>query len=448
MKIAKFRHLSTAIILFSGISGASSEVLRLSERVFFIPEPPGAGTRFQMIIGAGCHDEPEPRCRGVAHYLEHLVMLGRNPGHSDAAVRLFGDGGANGWTVDRATVFFQMLPARPAGPRADLERLFGFYADRLKAFAITPEDAARERQVVAQEHDWRVQSNAFVPLERALNAALTPDRPSGQWTIGEREAILTLTVEEARAFHADWYHRNNAHFIVAGAIAPEEVRAIADKALANHAEQPLPTRAHSAPVLLEPARKDVHQVHAGIRRAGVIVKKAVAIPEAGEAEMRALRRLFSDFLISRLPGSLNDVLGEQAGLISTRPNVVIEKLGPGAYSLHVGIDVAADVDPAVLREALVGYLDGLADNAGLDDATIARLQKRFANSQSDIEADSRREFFQLSTWLSSGASFEDWQAWKRLTPELAPEKLRAFASAFAGEGRVVTGILEPPEGER
>lgn len=273
MKMPKNRHLSAAIIVLSGISAASSEVVRLSDRVFFIPEPPGAGTRFEMIVGAGCHDEPEPRCRGVAHYLEHLVMLGRNPGHNDAAVRLFGDGSANGWTTDRATVFFHMLPARAAGPRADLERLFGFYADRLKAFAITPADAVRERQVAVQEHDWRVQSNAFVPLERALNEALMPDRPSGQWTIGRREALVSMTVEEARAFHAAWYHRNNARFLVAGALPAEEVRAIADRALANHPEPALPQRPHSGPLTIEPSRQDLRETHTGIRRAGVIVKR-------------------------------------------------------------------------------------------------------------------------------------------------------------------------------
>ena len=440
----KKRLLSAVLAGLSVMTPASSEVVGVADRVFLVPDAPGAGTRFQMIVGAGCLDEPEGRCLGLAHYLEHLVMLGRNAGHGDAAVRLIGDGGANGWTLERATVYSHILPARPGGSAADLERLFGFYAGRLRDFAITPADAARERDVVVQEHDGRVQGNAFVALERTLARMLLPDRPNGQWVVGEREALRAMTVEAARAFHRDWYHRNNVWFLVSGAVAPTEVKALAEKALAGLSEPPLPERPLVAPPEFVTGRTDLRQTSTAIRRAGVIVKKLVNLPEPDLVEARAARRLFGDFLASRLPGSLIGQLGDRDGLIATRPTITLERLGAGSYILHVGVDVAAGVDPAEVREAIVDYLEGLETNPGLDDPTVARLQRRFVNTQSDIAQDSRREFGQLASWLASGGTPDMLARWTARVPLLPPAAVRAFAAAFAGEGRVVTGILEPP----
>ena len=96
---------------------------RISERLFLIRDKPGTATQFQMIVRAGCLDEANGQCRGLAHYLEHLVLVGRNPEHKDAGVRLIPDGAMNGWTTQRSTRYWHSAPAREAGPKADLERV-------------------------------------------------------------------------------------------------------------------------------------------------------------------------------------------------------------------------------------------------------------------------------------------------------------------------------------
>ena len=133
---------------------------RVGEQLYLVRDRPGSPTQFQMIVGAGCNDEKDGVCRGLAHYLEHLVLVGRNPEHKEIALRFFPDGSSNGWTSQRATVYVHTMPAREGGPRADLEKLFEFYAARLKDLPISAEDAERERNVVRQEHDWRVGSRA------------------------------------------------------------------------------------------------------------------------------------------------------------------------------------------------------------------------------------------------------------------------------------------------
>src|SRR5262249_44837327 len=105
---------------------------RLGEHLFLVRDKPGTPAQFQMIVGAGCIDEAYSQCRGLAHYLEHLVLVGRNPEHKEIALRFFPDASSNGWTSQRATVYLHTIPARDEGPRADLEKLFAFYAARLK----------------------------------------------------------------------------------------------------------------------------------------------------------------------------------------------------------------------------------------------------------------------------------------------------------------------------
>ena len=105
---------------------------QVAERIFLVRDAPGSQTQFQMIVQAGCNDEPDGQCRGLAHYLEHLVLTGRNREHTDIAVRLFPDVYSNGWTSARATAYVHSVPARNGGPKADLEKLFAFYAARLQ----------------------------------------------------------------------------------------------------------------------------------------------------------------------------------------------------------------------------------------------------------------------------------------------------------------------------
>src|SRR5712691_5514106 len=87
------------------VSAAFAAEERVGDRLFLVRDKPGTPTQFQMIVYAGCLDEAGGNCRGLAHYLEHLMLVGRNPEHKDAAVRFFADGYANGWTNLRATAY-------------------------------------------------------------------------------------------------------------------------------------------------------------------------------------------------------------------------------------------------------------------------------------------------------------------------------------------------------
>jgi zinc protease len=412
---------------------------RLSEHLFLVRDKPGTPTRFQMIVGAGCIDEAGGECRGLAHYLEHLMLVGRNSEHKEIALRFFPGGYSNGWTSRRATVYVHSMPPRPEGPRADLEKLFAFYAARLKNFTISDGDAERERNVVRQEHDWRIASKPFVVLARKLDRLLIPDHPVGQWVIGTAEDIDRFTLDDARAFHRAWYAINNVDFVVMADIEPAALKAIADRALAGLGPRTLPPRAFSKPPAVVNGRVDVVEQDGTIHRPAIIFKKLVRIAEE-DASTAAASSLVTNFLTSRLPGSLYEVVVDQGRLAAGAPSISLTRVGPKSFELSIGADAAPDVAPETLLAAIGTYVERLAA-AGLPAETLARLKTRFAESRDAADNDPQQVYNRLVTWLANRGRYEQLATGPQRVGAVTPEQVTLLLKALSGPGRVVTGIL-------
>jgi zinc protease len=419
---------------------------RLGDRLFLVRDKPGTPTQFNMIVHAGCLDEANGECRGLAHYLEHLVLVGRNPEHKDAGVRLFPDGSMNGWTSQRTTRFFHSTPAREGGPKADLELMFGFYAARLKDFSVTPEDAARERNVVRQEHDGSVASRPFPRFVRKLNLALIPDHPAGQMVIGTSDEIDAFTIDDAKAFHRNWYAINNATFVVKGDIEPAVLKDIADRALAGLESRRLPARARLAEPAVAVERKDFREEDSQITRAGVYVKKLIRVEDRDPAAGRAARQIVINFLQSRLPGSPNEVIVDKAGLAVGQLSVSLTRVSPRRFALTVAGNVAPDAEPDRLRAAIEDYVETLAAN-GIPAATIVRLQTRFADARANADKDPSVVNTRLIGWLSQGNRYDDLADWPRQIAAVTPADVAAVLQRLSSPGRIVTGILSPAKSE-
>ncbi len=434
--------LFAPVLLASFVASAAEQ--RVGDRLYLVRDKPGSPTRFQMIVGAGCNDEKYGECRGLAHYLEHLVLVGRNPEHQEIALRFFPDAQSNGWTSQRATVYLHTMPAREEGPRADLEKLFAFYAARLKDFSISVEDAERERNVVRQEHDWRVAGRPFSRLARKLDRLLIPDHPAGQWVIGTAEDIDKFTLDDARAFHRSWYAVNNVTFVVLADIEPAALKNIHDRAVADLAPRPLPLRDYAGQPAFVVERKDVVEEDATIQRAGLYFKKLMRIDEADVTATGAVRTLITSFLTSRLPGSLHDVLIDEGKLAADAPSVRLVRVAPKSFVLTIGASVAQDVAPERLLAAITTYVDGLA-SAGISADTIERLKTRIAETRATADNDPRQVYNRLVGWISGGNSYASLARWPQRLAAVTPEQVTAMLKGISAPGRIVTGTLVPPK---
>ncbi|HXW25377.1 MAG TPA: insulinase family protein [Xanthobacteraceae bacterium] len=442
---APLRLLLAALLALPCAAALGAEE-RVGERLFLVRDQPGTRTHFQMIVLAGCLDEAYGQCRGLAHYLEHLVLVGRNPEHTDIAVRFFPDSYANGWTSQRGTRYVHIMPAREGGPRADLEKLFAFYAARLKDFSISAEDAVRERNVVLQEHDWRVASKPFERFQRTLDRELLPDHPSGQWTVGTREDIEAFTINDAKAFLRAWYAPNNVYFAVKGDVDPVMLKEIADRALAGIPARPLPPRAFAMRPNIDNERIEVREQDTAVKRAGLYFKKLVRMEESDLAAHWAARTITVNFLGSRLPGSLHDAVVDNGRLAAAAPNIALNRVAPNSFVLTIGADVAPDVPPEKLLAAISDYVGRLGDN-GISPETVERLKKRFADARANADRHPQQVYDRLIEWLAEVRPYEDLAAVPQRIAAVTPDAVAAIARGISGPGRVVTGILTPASPE-
>jgi zinc protease len=433
--------LAVLLTVLSASSAITAEE-RISDRVFLVRDKPGTPTQFNLIVHAGCFDEPGGRCLGISHYLEHLVLTGRNPEHKDAGVRLIPDGTMNGVTTQRITRYFHTAPARPDGPRADLELLFDFYSGRLRDFSITPEDALRERNVVRQEYDWRTSSQPYGPFIRKLDHALIPDHPAGSFYTAED--VEAYTLDNAKAFHRNWYVLNNADFVIKGDIEPAALKEIADRALGKVAARTLPPRARPAAPVVVVERKDLQEEEPRVTRAAVYIKKLVRIEDGDLEAQRAARTIVLGFLQSRLVGSPNEVIVDRGKLAVGQLGVGITRVAPKTFTLSISGTVAPEGEPDKLRAAIEDYIAGLATR-GIPEVSITRLQTRLADARSNADKDANAVYGRLVGWLAAGNSYDRLADWPQRLAAVTPADVAAVLQGLASPGRLVTGILSPPK---
>ena len=59
------RHALVLAVLVSSSAFAAEE--RVGERLFLVRDKAGSSTHFHMLVNAGCTDEANGECRGLAH---------------------------------------------------------------------------------------------------------------------------------------------------------------------------------------------------------------------------------------------------------------------------------------------------------------------------------------------------------------------------------------------
>ncbi len=440
--------MASLLLVLTVVTGALAKEVRISDRVFLVRDRSGAPLEFQMIVNAGCADEGEGQCRGLAHYLEHLVLVGRNPEHTSSAFRFFPDATTNGWTSQIATVYWHRMPQREEGPRADLEKIFNFYAARLRTFSIPEDEAARERNVVLQEHDWRLGSDATIRFFRKLDRALMPDHPLGQWTIGTRDTIKALTLEEARTFHRRWYKRSNVWFVVTGDVEPALLKEISERALKDADPGAVPPRPSLVPPPVTPRRELLLEYDPQAKRRLAAYEKLVRIEEKDKLVTLAQVGVLAQLLASQLPGSLNEAVAEQAKLTITKPVIALRRIAPETYKLTLAADVleATDPDGRKLLAALGAYVQNLTA-AQFSDQSVERIRKRLLNERKTADNIPEQVFRRLLNWLSQGHAPEDIDRLPARIAAVQTSDLVPLLSALAGPGTVVEGILAPKTGE-
>jgi zinc protease len=419
--------------------------IRIGDNVVLVPDRTARSITGWLIVLAGCADEADGQCVGIAHYLEHLLFINRDS-ENRSKVAMFADGSGNGWTTHRATAYFQRFPSRPATNAQSLDRLMAYFAGLLSEVRVTPEQAARERNVVLQEYHQNTGRNPFARFNVRINLALMPGEPLGQRAIGSPETINAFTTEAALAFHARWYARNNAYIVLHGPLDRDAVAPLVERHIAPLPAREIPPHAWKKPRAYETTRQELRAVEADARQAGAYLERIVSFEESAELRPRiqAAGEVLSSFLASRLPGSPLDVLMEREELV-TGARLTVSRVRDGTLRLSFWGTPANGVAPERIIAAAGTYLADLA-RAGLPAETVERLKLRIRNERALLAEQPALYAQALTNWLSGHGTWEEWTARQSHAEAVTADHVAQLLAILAGPAREVAGVLLPGGG--
>ena len=181
-------------------------------RVYSMPDPNTANVSVQVWYDVGSKDDPIGRS-GFAHLFEHIMFKSTRNMPAQFFDRLTEDVGGfnNASTYDDFTNYYEVVPAN------HLQRVLWAEAERMGSLVVDEASFASERDVVKEELRQRVLASPYGRLFYLyLTQANFDVHPYGRPGIGSIEDLDAATVDDVRAFHAQYYRPDNAVLVVSG----------------------------------------------------------------------------------------------------------------------------------------------------------------------------------------------------------------------------------------
>jgi zinc protease len=176
-----------------------------------------------ILYDVGSRDE-SPDKTGFAHLFEHLMFSGsvNVPSYDEPLQKVGGEN--NAFTSQDVTNYYLSLPA------ANIETGFWLESDRMLDLAFSENGLDVQRKVVVEEFKQSYLNQPYGDVWLKLKPLAYKTHPY-QWnTIGkEISHIEEAEMADVRAFFRQHYAPQNAILVVAGAVAFDEVKRLAEK---------------------------------------------------------------------------------------------------------------------------------------------------------------------------------------------------------------------------
>lgn len=201
------------------------EVTRLANGLTVASDPMAEAESVSLgvWIGVGTRHEAAEE-NGVAHLLEHMLFKG-TPSRSAQAIaeEIEAVGGhLNAYTGRETTAYHAKVLA------GDLPLALEIIADILQNSLFDAQELERERQVVLQEIGQAEDTPDDIIFDRFQEAAF-PGQGLGRPVLGRPEIVARLGREQLVGFHARNYGAERMVLAAAGAVAHEELVALAER---------------------------------------------------------------------------------------------------------------------------------------------------------------------------------------------------------------------------
>ncbi|MDJ0366224.1 pitrilysin family protein [Hymenobacter sp. H14-R3] len=315
-----------------------------------------------ILYDVGSRDESPDRT-GFAHLFEHLMFSGsvNIPSYDEPLQKVGGEN--NAFTSQDITNYYLSLPA------ANIETGFWLESDRMLDLAFSENGLDVQRKVVVEEFKQNYLNQPYGDVWLKLKPLAYQNHPY-QWnTIGkEISHIEEAEMADVRAFFRQHYAPQNAILVVAGAVAFEEVKRLAEKWFGPIAGGERPLRQ----LPQEPAQTEARRAEVTAAVPLSALYKAYHMPARLDPRYHAID-LLSDLLGRGKSSRLHQRLVKELQLFNNVSASVTGALDPGLFvvsgKLNAGVALA-DADRAV--EAVVAEL--LRDEVPADELQKVKNQ--------------------------------------------------------------------------
>lgn len=380
-----------APVKLTSVEGITEYRLGNGMQVLLFPDPSKPEITVNVTYKVGSRHEGYGET-GMAHLLEHMVFKG-SPKHTNIPAELTSHGARpNGSTSYDRTNYFETFSATDE----NLNWALDMESDRMVNSFIADKDLKSEFSVVRNEFESGENNPSGVLLERILSTAYLWHN-YGKSTIGSKEDIEKVPIQNLQAFYKKYYQPDNAVVIVAGKIDEAKTLALVNKYFGSI---PKPSRVLDKTYTIEPQQDGERFVE--LRRVGDVQSVACAyhIPSGSHQEYAALDVL-NEVLTNEPNGRLYQSL-VKSGKASLIWGWAAGLHDPGFIYLNADVLKEKSLDDA--KNTMFATLDELRTKP----VTDAEVEKGKAKLMSDFETAYRntgRVGLLLSEFIAQG----DWR---------------------------------------
>jgi zinc protease len=306
---------------------------------------------------------------------------------------------------------------------------------------LTEEDVKTERDVILEERRSRVDNDPGSILQEQMMAALYENHPYGIPIIGWSHEIAALNRDDALSYYKRFYAPNNAILIVAGDVAPDEVKKLAEENFGKLKPNPSLNDRHrpQEPEHYTPIKVTLADPRAGrttVQR--FYLSPSYASAESGEAEaLDLLMRIAASGSISKLYKKLVIEEKKAASAGGWYSDSGLDSGRLGFYAI-----AAEKVSAEELEKAIDGVMADLREN-GVTQAELDRARASYI-AEFVYTSDSQSRMARHYGWrLATGMTIEDVEAWPERLKKVTVDDVKAVAQKYLVDKNSVTGYLLP-----
>jgi len=414
----------------TSVEGITEYRLANGMKVLLFPDPSKSTITVNVTYLVGSRHEGYGES-GMAHLLEHLVFKG-TPRFPNIPQELTARGARpNGTTWYDRTNYFETFAATDDNLRwaLDLE------SDRMINSFIAEQDLQSEFSVVRNEFERGENDPSRVLLQRVMSTAYLWHN-YGKSTIGSREDIERVPIENLREFYKKYYQPDNAVLVVAGKI--DEAKTIG---WVNEffGKIPRPTRVLQPTYTVEPVQDG--ERHVVLRRVGEVqVTSAGYHITAGAHPDFAAVQVLADVLTNEPAGRLYKALVE-TGKATGVGGLAFSLKDPGYSYFTAEVPKEKSLDDATAT--MLAVLDNMAATP-VTEEEVQRAKNRFLRSFEQTYNNSDRVGLGLSEYIAKG----DWRLWflsRDQMEKVTAADVNRVAGLYLKPSNRTTGLFIPEE---